>query len=170
MVFSGINFHYFKSLDLNGKEISGYSGDVGAAIALFDFIYLGCAAQDLITFKGYNMPRKLQGSAEISLFSKILNLTAGGIYHLDHKKELFTEERNKLRFYDVSAGFDVNIGMFIISGGVANSSFSDKISFDNSIKSIGTALYHQEKGGIYITYSREKELNSFGIQLTAHAF
>ncbi len=167
----GMNFNYYSLEDyLDFKKITGYSSDIGATARIMDFIYIGVASPDLFTFSGKAKPRNIRFSGEVTLFEGMFSANTTFTYHAQHGKEPYDDARKSLRYTDFSAGVELTFGYFIGSVGYSNSSFAKDLSFAESLKSIGAALYLPGKGGLYGGYFFKKDYNSFALQLIWEPF
>ncbi len=164
--FFGMNYnHYFgKKFDVSDDTFHSQTIDVGISAFFGKFLMFGLGAKDLFTFSGPNMHIKGTAQMEINLFKNFF-ANCAFVYHFQHKKELITKRREKLKNIDFMTGLEFRYSFFVLSGGFSNSSFEEKMSFDTTLKTFGVGIYKEGFAGLFAGYYFKKDYSAFSINL-----
>lgn len=166
-IFGGINLNnYIGDFAVTqNRDTNSHSFDIGIVAQITPFVNLGFAALDVWTFYGRDIPRKLSWNFETNIRDMFF-INTGWQYHLQQGKEKFKNKRTTLKGFDFYTGFEFRYSMFRAGFGFNNISFSKKLTWYTTTKTISLAFYKPGAGGIYGNFMyNESKYITFSINL-----
>lgn len=166
-IFGGINLNnYIGDFAVTqNRDTNSHSFDIGIVAQITPFVNLGFAALDVWTFYGRDIPRKLSWNFETNIRDMFF-INTGWQYHLQQGKEKFKNKRTTLKGFDFYTGFEFRYSMFRAGIGFNNISFSKKLTWYTTTKTISLAFYKPGAGGIYGNFMyNESKYITFSINL-----
>ncbi len=166
-IFGGINLNnYIGDFAVTqNRDTNSHSFDIGIVAQITPFVNLGFAALDVWTFYGRDIPRKLSWNFETNIRDMFF-INTGWQYHLQQGKEKFKNKRTTLKGFDFYTGFEFRYSMFRAGLGFNNISFSKKLTWYTTTKTISLAFYKPGAGGIYGNFMyNESKYITFSINL-----
>lgn len=166
-LYGGINLNnYIGDFAVTqNRDTNSHSFDIGIVAQITPFVNLGFAALDVWTFYGRDIPRKLSWNFETNIRDMFF-INTGWQYHLQQGKEKFKNKRTTLKGFDFYTGFEFRYSMFRAGLGFNNISFSKKLTWYTTTKTISLAFYKPGAGGIYGNFMyNESKYITFSINL-----
>jgi len=145
----GMNFKRFTG-NLPGIEesLDSYSFDFGLIGNFAELLSLGVSVIDTVDIGEDKLPTKLNVTGELSFLKNMLSFNSGFVWHWDSEKESYEGARDEVKYSDVFLGAEFTASFLVLSAGVYNSAFSEKLNFSDSAKTFGVTFYKPMIGSI----------------------